>query len=378
MEVSLLELEAQYNSIKSDIDSAIDRILKSQNFILGEEVRKFEEEIANYCEVKHAIGVASGTDAILLSLRAAGIGESEGDMVITTPFTFFATAGAIVNSGAIPVFVDIDAETYNIDVGKIEQLLIDKVEVRKKLKGIIPVHLYGQMVDMDPLMNIAEKYNLAVIEDACQAIGANYKGKKAGSVGLSGAFSFFPSKNLGGYGDGGMIVTNNGDFAEKVRKLRKHGSGKTYYHDMIGYNSRLDAMQAAILNAKFPYLDKWSESRKKNANYYNEQFKRIESIEIPEVKEYNYHIYHQYTIKVTESKRDKLQNYLKENNIGTKVYYPLPLHLQPCFKYLGYKQGDFPVAEEMSKRVLSIPVFPELTDNQLDYVIQHIETFFTT
>jgi dTDP-4-amino-4,6-dideoxygalactose transaminase len=230
---------------------------------------------------------------------------------------------------------------------------------------------------MDPLMNIAEKYNIAVIEDACQAIGANYKGKKAGSVGLSGAFSFFPSKNLGGYGDGGMIVTNNGDFAEKVRKLRKHGSGKTYYHDMIGYNSRLDAMQAAILNAKFPYLDRWSESRRKNAGYYNERFRRMKSIEIPEVKEYNYHIYHQYTIKITEGKRDKLQDYLKENNIGTKIYYPLPLHLQPCFKYLGYKEGDFPVAEKMSKRVLSIPMFPELTENQLDYIIQHIERYLT-
>jgi dTDP-4-amino-4,6-dideoxygalactose transaminase len=377
MEVLLLELKTQYNSIKRDIDSAIDRILNSQNFILGEEVRRFEEEIANYCEVKHAIGVASGTDAILLSLRAAGIGDEKEDMVITSPFTFFATAGAIVNSGAIPVFVDIDPKTYNIDVEKIEKLLTENVKMREKVRGIIPVHLYGQMVDMDPLMNISEKYNIAVIEDACQAIGANYKGKRAGSVGLSGAFSFFPSKNLGGYGDGGMVVTNDADFAEKVRRLRKHGSGKTYYHDMIGYNSRLDAMQAAILNAKFPYLDKWSESRRKNAGYYNERFKRMESIDIPEVKEYNYHIYHQYTIKVTEGKRDKLQNYLKENNIGTKVYYPLPLHLQPCFKYLGYKQGDFPMAEEMSKLVLSLPIFPELTDEHLEYITQNIGTFLT-
>lgn len=377
MEISLLELKTQYNAIKQDIDNAIDRILKSQNFILGEEVRKFEEEIANYCEVKHAIGVASGTDAILLSLRAAGIGEKKEDMVITSPFTFFATAGAIVNSRAIPVFVDIDPKTYNIDVEKIEQLLTENVKVREKTKAIIPVHLYGQMVDMDPLMSIAEKYDIEVIEDACQAIGANYKGKKAGSIGLSGAFSFFPSKNLGGYGDGGMIVTNDGGFAEKVRKLRKHGSGKAYYHDMIGYNSRLDAMQAAILNAKFPYLDKWSEGRRKNACYYNEKFKRMKAIEIPEVKKYNYHIYHQYTIKVTEDKRDKLQNYLKENNIGTKVYYPLPLHLQPCFKYLGYKPGDFPVAEEISKLVLSLPIFPELTDGQLEFITRSIDVFLT-
>lgn len=376
MKISLLELEKQYNSIKSDINSAVDRVLNAQNFILGEEVKRFEEEIANYCGVKHAIGVASGTDAILLSLRAAGIGEEEGDIVITTPFTFFATAGAIVNSGAIPVFVDIDAETYNIDVEKIEQLLIDNVKVREKVKAIIPVHLYGQVVDMNPLMNIAEKYSIAVIEDACQAIGATYKGRKAGSIGLSGAFSFFPSKNLGGYGDGGMIVTNNSDFAERVRKLRKHGSDKTYYHDMIGYNSRLDALQAAILSAKLPYLDEWSESRRKNADYYNERLKSIDSIEIPKVREYNYHIYHQYTIKITQHRRDELQIYLKEKNIGTKVYYPLPLHLQPCFERLGYKDGNFPVAEEVSELVLSLPIFPELTDSQLEYVTQHIETFF--
>lgn len=375
MNVPLLDLTRQYESIKDEIDAAIQRVVNSQSFILGEEVKRFENKIAAYCGVKHAIGVASGTDALLLSLKATGVGEGENDKVITTPFTFFATAGAIVNAGATPVFVDIKPETFNINPFEISKLLINDPRLKTQVKAIIPIHLYGQMVDMGPIMEMAREHNLFVIEDAAQAIGAEYRGQKAGTIGDLGCFSFFPTKNLGGYGDGGMVITDDGKMAEKMRELRVHGSTNRYYHDQVGYNSRLDALQAAVLSAKLAYLDEWSNMRAENAEYYTRALSEVEGVIPPGVNKNRNHIYHQYTIRVKDGLRDKLQNYLRERNIGTKIYYPLPLHLQPCFQVLGYKKGDFPVSENASKEVLSLPIFPELTEEEMDYVIKCIKEF---
>lgn len=376
MEVSLLNLKRQYQSIKEGIDEAIKRVVESQYFIMGEEVKKFENEIADYCGVKYAIGVASGTDALLLSLRAAGVGDGENDKVITTPFTFFATVGAIVNAGGTPVFVDIDPETYNLDPEELKRLLTSDSRLSTQIKALIPIHLYGQVADMDPIMEISERYGITVIEDAAQAIGAEYKHRKAGTIGDLGIFSFFPSKNLGGYGDGGMVITNDDELAEKVKNLRAHGSTKSYYHEMVGYNSRLDALQAAILSVKLSYLDEWSASREENARYYTEALSNIDAIIPPAVSNNCNHIYHQYTIRTTDGRRDELQRHLKEQGIGTKIYYPLPLHLQGCFKALGYKEGDFSVSEEASRQVLSLPIYPELKQEEMDYVVKQIRDFF--
>ena len=376
MEVSLLNLKRQYQSIKEGIDEAIKRVVESQYFIMGEEVKKFENEIADYCGVKYAIGVASGTDALLLSLRAAGVGDGENDKVITTPFTFFATVGAIVNAGGTPVFVDIDPETYNLDPEELKRLLTSDSRLSTQIKALIPIHLYGQVADMDPIMEISERYGITVIEDAAQAIGAEYKHRKAGTIGDLGIFSFFPSKNLGGYGDGGMVITNDDELAEKVKNLRAHGSTKSYYHEMVGYNSRLDALQAAILSVKLSYLDEWSASREENARYYTEALSNIDAIIPPIVSNHCNHIYHQYTIRTTDGRRDELKAHLKEQGIGTKIYYPLPLHLQGCFKDLGYKEGDFPVSEEASRQVLSLPIYPELKQEEMDYVVKQIRDFF--
>jgi len=368
MKVPLLDLTRQYQSIKGEINHVIKEVLESQHFILGENVEKFEKNVADYCRVKHAIGVASGTDALLLSLRALGIGH--GDRVITTPFTFFATAGAIHNVGAQPVFADIEPDTYNIDPEKVDHIL------RKDssgVKAIIPVHIYGQMAEMDYIMEISEKYNLAVVEDAAQAIGAEYKGKKAGNFGSTGCFSFFPSKNLGGAGDGGMIVTNDDKLAEKLRILRVHGSKPKYYHHLVGYNSRLDALQAAILNVKLSYLDKWSNQRAKNAKYYNKRLYDIDGLTSPSIAAHRTHIFNQYTIRIKN--RDGLKEFLTNNGIGTEIYYPIPVHLQPCFKNMGYKVGDFPMAERASKEVLSLPIFPELTEKEKNFVIGKIREF---
>lgn len=373
MRIPFLDLKRQYESIKDEIDESIQRVVESQSFILGEEVERFENEIAEYCGAKHAIGVGSGTDALLLSLQASGIGE--GDKVITTPFTFFATAGAIVNAGAEPVFADIDLETFNINPSEIMRLLNQDSQLRNQAKAIIPVHLFGQMADMDRIMEIAQENGLIVIEDAAQAIGAEYKGEKAGTIGDLGCFSFFPSKNLGGYGDGGMVITDDTQLADKVRKLRAHGSSTKYYHQMVGYNSRLDALQAAILSAKLPYLDKWSEQRMINAQYYNEQLQGLKHIITPGVPNDQSHIYHQYTIRVKNRQRDKLQQFLNQKNIGTKVYYPLPLHLQECFKEMNWAEGNYPISEYTAKEVLSLPVYPELTKAELNYVIKSIQSF---
>lgn len=369
--IPLLDLKRQYESIKLEIDAAIRRVIESQQFILGPEVEQLEQEIADYCGVKHAIGVASGTDALLLSLRAAGIGSD--DQVITTPFTFFATAGAIVNAGAQPVFVDIEPDTYNIAPNWLEDTL-----VRHSPKAIMPVHLYGQMADMDAIMDIARQHDLIVIEDAAQAIGAQYKGRKAGTIGRLGCFSFFPSKNLGGYGDGGMVVTDDDHLAEQVRMLRVHGSRTKYYHQVVGYNSRLDALQAAVLRVKLHHLDTWSTQRQRLAVRYRELLGDIAEIELPTTCPDRSHIYHQFTIRVRDGSRDALRSHLKQAGISTAVYYPLPLHLQECFDDLGYHRGRFPEAERASQQVLSLPMFPELSASEQEGIATAIASFFRT
>jgi len=397
MQVPLLDLRAQYQKIKGEVNGAIQELLDSQQFILGPSVEKLEKEIASYCGTHFGIGVASGTDALTLSLKAAGI--QSGDEVITSPFSFFATAGAIHNVGAKPVFVDIRPDTLNIDTEKLCEYLrpcfsnqASSGRKAGRLKAIIPVHLFGQMADMDPILKIAREYELKVIEDAAQAIGAEYEHRRAGSLGHLGCFSFFPSKNLGGYGDGGMVVTDYEELAERVRMLRVHGSNGQYRHSLIGYNSRLDALQASVLRVKLRYLDEWSEKRRENAEYYNELFRQAglasensgcqaldlseHPIIVPEVLKGRRHIYHQYTIRVRRDKRDALQSFLKEKGVGTAIYYPIPLHLQECFRYLGYKEGDFPVAERVSNEVLSLPVYPELTCQMQDYVVDKIREFF--
>jgi dTDP-4-amino-4,6-dideoxygalactose transaminase len=368
MKIQMLDLSEQYQSMRDEIIQKLDEVMSSSRFILGDNVKQLESDIAKYSNVKHGIGVGNGSDAIHIALQAVGVGK--GDEVITTPFTFFATAGSIARTGAKPVFVDIDPVTFNIDPEKIE------TAITPRTKAIVPVHLYGQMADMDPIVAIAQKYNLAIIEDAAQAIGAKYKGKTVGEMGTAATYSFFPTKNLGAYGDGGMIVTNDDDVAEKCRVIRVHGSKPKYYHRVLGYNSRLDELQAAILNVKFPHLNRWSEERRKRAAYYTERLneKLNEIIQTPVEKEENYHVFHQYTLRVP--KRDELQQYLKEQGIATMIYYPLPLHLQPVFKDLGYKEGDFPEAEKAAKEALSLPMYPELKHEEQDYVIEKIIEFY--
>ena len=376
MKIPLLDLKAQYQKIKGEVNQAVTDVLESQYFILGPKVSELEEKIAAYSDTRYAVGVSSGSDALLVCLMALDI--QPGDEVITSPFTFFSTAGVISRINATPVFVDIDPVTYNIDPAKIESALT------RKTKAVIPVHLYGQCADMDPLIEIAKKHNISIIEDAAQSIGAQYKGKKAGSMGDMGIFSFFPSKNLGGFGDGGMVVTNDESLYKKLRILRIHGGEPKYYHKLIGGNFRLDALQAAVLIVKLKYLDEWSEARRHNAVYYNQQLKRTGLvdkgiIELPasiyeNSGDKNYHIYNQYTMRAKN--RDRLRNFLRESDIGTEIYYPLPLHMQECFKELGYLKGDFPEAEMASNMVLSLPIYPELSKEQKDYVIQKIKEFY--
>lgn len=359
MKIKLINLERQYELLKRDINRAIKKVIESGQYILGPEEKALEKEIAEYIGVEYAIGVANGTDALVLALRALNIGP--GDEVITTPFTFFATAEAISLIGAKPVFVDIDPNTYNINPDLIEEKITDRT------KAIIPVHIFGQPCDMDRIMNIARKYNLYVIEDACQAIGAEYKGQKVGTFGDAACFSFFPTKNLGGYGDGGMVVTNNSNIAEKVDVLRKHGSKKKYYNEEIGYNSRLDELQAAILRVKLRYLDKWNNMRISAANKYDSLLSDLSDViktpyKIKEAK----HIYHLYCIQCEN--REIIMQKLKEKGIATGIYYPVPLHLQKAYTNLGYKQGDLPVAEDLCKKIFAIPMFPEITDNEINYI----------
>ncbi len=362
MNVAFLDLKRQYASIKGEIDQAISNVMSHAKFIMGPEVKALEEKVAEYCGTKFAVGVASGTDALLLSLRACGV--EPGDEVITTGFSFFATAGVITRLGAVPVYVDIDPDTYNMAPDQI------KKKITSKTKAIMPVHLYGQCADMDLIMEIAKKHNLKVVEDAAQAIGSKYKDKKAGSLGDFGCFSFFPSKNLGAAGDGGMVVTNDSEMADLIRMLRVHGAKPKYYHSIVGYNSRLDTIQAAILSVKLKYLDGWTQKRREHAEVYNKAFKGLDII-TPKEEEFNYHIYHQYTIAVKD--RSHLREVLKEKQIGHDVYYPVPLHLQECYKSLGYKEGDLPVIEKKAQEVISIPIYPELSTEEQNFVIETIK-----
>jgi dTDP-4-amino-4,6-dideoxygalactose transaminase len=364
MQVPLLDLKAQYATLKKEIMTAVSEVLDSQVCIGGPKVADLEAKIAAMSDCKFAVGVSSGTDAILNCLMSLEIGA--GDEVITTPVTFFATAGCIARVGAKPVFVDIDPRTYNINPKLIE------AAVTKKTKAIMPVHLFGQMADMDPIMDIAESHKLTVIEDAAQSITSTYKGKKAGSIGRVGCFSFFPSKNLGGVGDGGMIVTNDKQLNDRLVIMRNHGSSPKYYHKYIGGNFRLDPIQAAALLVKLSYLDKWSQARRLNAAYYDKKFAGT-AVKTPYISPDCVSIYNQYVIRV--SKRDELIKTLKNQNIGCEIYYPVPMHIQECFKYLGCKQGDFPESEKAANEVLAIPIYPELTDAMKDYVAETILSF---
>ncbi|EWG11459.1 DegT/DnrJ/EryC1/StrS family aminotransferase [Cytobacillus firmus] len=368
MKVPMLDLSEQYQGLKSEVLEVLDEVMSSSRFILGDNVKKLEADVAKYSNVNHGIGCGNGSDAIHIALQALGVGP--GDEVITTAFTFFATGGAIARAGATPVYVDIDPVTFNIDPSKIEAAITEKT------KAIIPVHLYGQMADMESLAKIAEKHNLAIVEDAAQAIGAKHNGKSVGELGTAATYSFFPTKNLGAYGDGGMIVTDNDDVAEKCRVIRVHGSKPKYYHHVLGYNSRLDELQAAVLNVKFPHLDTWSEMRRKNADTYTSLLKEKvgDHVVTPVEKEGNYHVFHQYTLRVEN--RDELQKYLQEQGVSTMIYYPLPLHVQPVFQELGYKEGDLPITEKAAKEALSLPMFPELKREQQEYVVEKIAEFY--
>lgn len=366
MKIHSFDLKRQYQNLKLEIDRAVQSVMEKGQFILGENVSLLESEVSVYCGTKYAIGVASGTDALLLSLRALGLGP--GDEVITTPFTFFATAEVISNLGAKPVFVDIEPDTFNIDVEMVEK------EITKNTKVILPVHIFGQMCDMDKLLELKEQYNLSIVEDACQAIGAVYNGKRAGSIGDTGCFSFFPTKNLGAFGDGGMIVTNDERIRDKILMLRNHGSKKKYYHEELGYNSRLDEIQSAILRVKLRHLDSYIKRRQEIASLYSNLLLDIPYVKTPRIKEGRTHTFHQYIIRA--ERRDELQKYLSDNGIGSTVYYPLPLHLQNVYSSLGYKLGDFPEAERASKDVLALPMWPELKDEEVREVVEVIKSFY--
>ena len=377
MAVPLLDLNAHHEPLRQEILAALEKTFRSNAFILGPDVGKLEERVAAYCQATYGIGVTSGTDALLLALMALGIGT--GDEVVTTPYSFFATAGVIVRLGAKPVLVDIDPTTYNIDPAKITSVLTDKT------KAIIPVHLYGQCADMAPIMDIAKRHNLSVIEDAAQAIGSEHRdGRRACSMGTIGCLSFFPSKNLGCLGDGGMAITNDSELAERMRILRVHGSKPKYYHKVIGGNFRLDTIQAAVLNVKLNYLDGWTKRRQENAERYELLFRQSGLVErgkvrLPEavyrsegVK--HYHIYNQFVLRV--ERRDALMDHLKQKGIGAEIYYPVPFHLQECFQYLGHKKGDFPESERAANETIAIPIYPELTQAQQTEVVEAITAFY--
>lgn len=367
MKIPILELHGQYRTIKDEVNRAIRRVIDRQIFALGEELDSLEKEVAGYCGTKFAVGVASGTDAIVLALRAAGIGAQ--DEVITVPFTFFSSAEAVSLVGAKPVFTDIDARTYVMDPDLVKE------KITNKTKAIIPVHLYGQCVDMDSINRIAKKHGLKVIEDTAQAFGAKYKGRKAGSMGDLGALSFFPSKNLGAYGEAGMVITNDRKMAEKVRMLRVHGSSARYMHSMVGYNSRMDEIQSAVLRVKLRYIDKWLEARRQNANYYNRNLRGL-PLKLPYVPDYNIHTYHQYVLKTEPDLLNKIMEFLTDEGIETRTYYPIPLHLQECYKGLGYKKGDLKESEEASLSTFAFAVYPELKKTEKDYIIGSLRRFF--
>lgn len=365
-DILLVDLKAQYLTIKNEVDTAIHKVLDSVSFVMGPAVAEFETAFANYIGTKEALGVGSGTSALHLSLLACGV--EPGDEVITSTLSFFATAEAILQAGAVPVFVDINPETYNIDASQIESALSSKT------KAIIPVHLYGQSADMDPIMKIAKAHNLVVIEDACQAHGAKYKGKHCGTFGNAAAFSFYPGKNLGSYGDGGAITSSDSTVISRIKSLRDHGRQSKYIHDEMGYGERLDSIQAAVLKAKLPYLDCWTELRRQHAKTYENHLKGLELV-LPRETEGCNHVYHLYVLRTPH--RDKLLRYLNENGVGAALHYPLSQHEQPAIKKLGYTK-PLPIAEQATKEILSLPMYPELTENQLGYIIERIRAFFKT
>lgn len=366
MNIPLVDLKAQYQPLKADILSRIEAILDSMYLFLGPNVQALEKEFAAFDEVEHAIGVSEGTTALHLALRACGV--QAGDEVITVSHTFIATAEAIVLAGATPVFVDIDPETYNMDLTQIE------ARITPLTRAIIPVHLYGQPVDMDPIMDIARQHNLYVIEDACQAHGARYKGRRTGGLGHLAAYSFYFSKNLGAYGEGGMVTTNDAELAQRVRLLRDHGSPKRYYHEVVGMNGRLDEIQAAVLRAKLPYLDAWNSQRRANAAHYTELLAAVPQVQAPVIADYAEPVFHLYVARVSE--RDALLAYLKEQGVGAGIHYPIPCHLQPAFADLGYKTGDLPVTEKIVGEIISLPMYAELTTEQREYVVATIQKFY--
>jgi dTDP-4-amino-4,6-dideoxygalactose transaminase len=373
MQVPLLDLTLQYRTIAAETAAAMAPVIEEQRFILGPVVDRFEREVEAYLPVEHAVGCASGTDAILLALRAFDCGP--GDEVVTSPFTFFATAGAIHNVGARPVFADIQPDTFNLDPAAADAAVTDRT------KAVMPVHLFGQMADMAAFRALGDGRGIRVIEDAAQAIGARQKAQDGswittGTVGDACTLSFFPTKNLGAFGDAGMTITPHEDTAERLRKLRVHGGRQMYHHEEVGYNSRLDAMQAAVLSAKLPHLRGWSDARRRNAAFYDQALAGIEGVVVPPVRPENESIYNQYTLRVLDGRRDALAEHLKQAGIGSGVYYPVPLHLQECFAYLGCREGQFPESERACREVLSLPVFPELTEAQLAYVAERIGAFF--
>ena len=365
MPIPFIDLSGQHKSIDKELKSAVGAVLDSQRFVLGKNCEELESRFARKIGAKFAVGLASGTDALYLSLLALGIGP--GDEVITTPFTFFATAGAISRTGARPVFSDIDADTFNIDPDKIVRA------ITRKTKAILPVHLFGLPCDMSAITEIARRHSLRVVEDAAQSFGAIHHSRQTGSIGDTGCFSFYPTKNLGGAGDGGMLTTSSVKIAEKIRLLRDHGSRKKYYHELIGTNSRLDEMQAAILLVKLKHIDKWNNSRNRHAALYNKGLAAL-PIQTPKTPKGTKHVFHLYSI-VTK-KRDALESCLKKAGIGSGVYYPLPLHLQPCYKGLGYKKGDFPISERVADQILSLPIYPELSKSDQERVVKALRAFF--
>ena len=361
--ISFVDLKRQYISIKDEIDPAIKKVIDNASFILGKDVEDFEKNFASYCQTKYCVGVSSGTDALHLALRALNIGS--GDEVIVPANTFIATALGVSYTGATPVLVDCNTHDYNIDVAKIEGA------ITARTKAIMPVHLYGQPADMSPILDIAKKHNLNVVEDACQAHGAEYIGKKCGSLGTIGCFSFFPGKNLGAYGDGGAVTTNDPEIDEKIRLLRDYGQKKKYHHELKGFNSRLDAMQAAILNTKLRHLDKWNNQRRKNAKLYNELLANAERIITPVEREDTKHVYHLYVIR--SKIRGRLAEHLQSKGISVGIHYPIPIHMQKAYLDVGYEKGSFPVTEEYSGTILSLPMFAELNEEEIKYIVQNIK-----
>lgn len=369
MKIPALDLKKQIAPLRGELDSAIKEVIDNTSFILGAYVEKFEKHLGEYCRVKYAVGVSNGTDALSLSLLALGI--KSGDGVICPVFTYYATAGAAAAIGALPVFADIDRDTFNISVESVEKILSRKSKV--KIKAIIPVHLYGQCADMDGIMQLARKYKLKVLEDAAQSFGAEFKGKKSGTIGDCGAVSFYPGKNLGAFGDAGAVLTNNKALAEKLKVLRNQGNKNTYYHSVLGRNNRMDALQSVVLDVKLRYLDEWNHKRQEIARYYNEKLAGL-ALKTPFVPGYTTHIYHQYTLRTLRSNR-KFMDHLQDRGIDSRVFYPVPLHLQKCFQYLGYRKGDFPEAEQAASQAFTLPIYPELTAEEKDHIIQSVKEF---